>query len=173
MISIPQTTPPFLNAIPLVLTLVTLLGCNAKVEVGSTVNPNDQGEEIIETNSEEGTIITDSDELKRLGFPDLADITVHQKGDIQPRETVAVTVEADTAQALQLQTNVFFAGTEWKEGDTIELVQTNAPDKKSVLSEDGILFNQIVSFTPVDGRIILELENKSDHSFYFELYQDK
>ena len=172
MISIPQIKPRVLNAIALFLTLVTLLGCNAKVEVRSTANQNDQEEVIIETDSGEG-IITDSEELKRLGFPDLADITVHQKGDLQPRESVAVTLEASTAQSLQLQTNVFFAGTEWKEGDTIELVQTNAPDKKSVLSEDGIEFNEIGSFTPVDGRIILELENKSDNTFYFELYQDK
>ena len=172
MISIPQVTPRVLNAIALFLTLVTLLGCNAKVEVRSTANQNDQEEVIIETNSGEG-IITDSEELKRLGFPDLADITVHQKGEFEPRETVTITLDAKTAQELQMRTKVFFQDTQWKEGDTIELVQTNASDKKTVTSNDGIKFNEMARFTPVDGRIILNLANKSDTTFYYELYQDK
>lgn len=173
MVHAPNIKAHLLNAIPLFLALATVIGCNAKVEVGSTVNPSDQGDVDLEIISGEATVITDPDELKRLGFPDLADITVHQTGEFQPRETVTITLDADTAQELQLQTNVFFQGTEWKEGDTIELVQTNAPDKKAVISDDGIQFNETGRFTPVDGRIILKLENKSDTSFYYELYQNK
>ena len=113
-----------------------------------------------------GTMITDPEEIKRLGFPDLADITVHQTGEFLPRETVTITLDAKIAQELQIQTNVFFQDTEWKEGDTIELVQTNALDKKAVISDDGIQFNETGHFTPVDGSIILKLDNKSDASFY-------
>ncbi len=173
MIPIPPIKPHLLNATALFLAFATLIGCNAKVEFGSTVNPGDQGDSFTEITSDMGTMITDPEEIKRLGFPDLANITVHQKGEFQPRESVTITLNADTAQELQLQTNVFFQGTEWKKGDTFELVQTNAPNKKSVISDDGIQFNEMGRFTPVDGRIILKLENKSDTSFYYELYQNK
>lgn len=173
MIPISPIKPHLLNAFPLFLALATLVGCNAKVEFGSTANPADQGEGVFEITSDMGTTITDPDEIKRLGFPDLADITVHQKGEFKPRETVTITLDAKTAQELQMQTNVFFQDTQWKEGDTIELVQTNAPDKMTVTSDDGIEFNELARFIPVDGRIILKLENKSDTTFYYELYQDK
>ena len=173
MIPISPIKPHLLSAFPLFLALATLVGCNAKVEFGSTANPADQGEGVFEITSDMGTTITDPDEIKRLGFPDLADITVHQKGELKPRETVTITLDAKTAQELQMQTNVFFQDTQWKEGDTIELVQTNAPDKMTVTSDDGIEFNELARFIPVDGRIILKLENKSDTTFYYELYQDK
>ncbi|MDB4749611.1 hypothetical protein OAF83_01780 [Rubripirellula sp.] len=47
MVHAPNIKPHLLNGIPLFLALATVIGCNAKVEVGSAANPGDQENDVL------------------------------------------------------------------------------------------------------------------------------
>ena len=136
----------------LCLTLPLVSGCSVKIE-------------------DNGQLITDEEGFKRMGFPDESEIKILKKGTFEAGGSIALTVNADAPRLIAISTSVWGEQIEWQDGHTIEMIQTNDPEKWSTTSEDGN--GGGIEFTPVDGTIELKVENKSDKTFYYELYERK
>ena len=134
------------------LTFPLVSGCSVKIE-------------------DNGQLITDEEGFKRFGFPDESEITILKKGTFEAGGSIALTVNANAPRLISISTSVWGEQIEWQDGHTIEMIQTNNPEKWSTTSEDGN--GGGIEFTPVDGTIELKVENKSDKTFYFEIYEEK
>ena len=93
------------------------------------------------------------------------------RGGYSLSASIPLTINADAPRLIAISTSVWGEQIEWQDGHTIEMIQTNDPEKWSTTSEDGN--GGGIEFTPVDGTIELKVENKSDKTFYYEIYERK
>jgi len=93
-----------------------------------------------------------------------------QSGTIKARETVTIDLEAKNKRHIGFGTNVFQDDIRFADGETITFHQTKgAKVGIGVTSTDGNGGGQ--EFTPVDGVLSFQLENKSNHTLKYVIYE--
>ncbi len=93
-----------------------------------------------------------------------------QSGTIKPREVVTIDLEANKKRHIGFGTNVFQDRIRFKDGETIIFHQTKGTVAGiGVTSKDGNGGGQ--KFTPVDGQLSFQLENNSNHTLKFVIYE--
>ncbi len=93
-----------------------------------------------------------------------------QSGTIKAREAITIDLEAKNKRHIGFGTNVFQDGISFKDGETITFHQTKgAVAGIGVTSTDGNGGGQ--EFTPVDGQLSFQLENNSNHTLKYVIYE--
>ncbi|MEO2030000.1 MAG: formylglycine-generating enzyme family protein, partial [Fuerstiella sp.] len=96
--------------------------------------------------------------------------SVLRSGTIKAGETVTIDLAAKNKRHIGFGTNVFQDGISFKDGETITFHQTKgAVAGIGVTSKDGNGGGQ--DFTPVDGKLSFQLENNSNHTLKFVIYE--
>ena len=93
-----------------------------------------------------------------------------QSGTIKAREAVTIDLEAKNKRHIGFGTNVFQDRIRFADGETIIFHQTKgAVAGIGVTSKDGNGGGQ--EFTPVDGQLSFQLENNSNHTLKYVIYE--
>jgi len=93
-----------------------------------------------------------------------------QSGTIKAREAVTIDLEAKNKRHIGFGTNVFQDRIRFADGETIIFHQTKgAVSGIGVTSKDGNGGGQ--EFTPVDGQLCFQLENNSNHTLKYVIYE--
>ena len=93
-----------------------------------------------------------------------------QSGTIKAREVVTIDLEAKNKRHIGFGTNVFQDDISFADGESITFHQTKgAKVGIGVTSTDGNGGGQ--EFTPVDGVLSFQLENKSNHTLKYVIYE--
>ena len=154
-----------------VMMLSLLSGCNpsSEEETAQVVSVKEKEDRIADTDL---FLIEDEEDKKRLWFPDLEKYNVLKEGQCKGGELIEVSLQADSKRTIGIDTNVFWNDDiQWTEGHTIRMNQTNAENIVGDISKDGNGFGR--EFEPVDGRIEIQVENKSDKTFQYAIYEEK
>jgi hypothetical protein len=93
-----------------------------------------------------------------------------QSGTIKAREVVTIDLEANKKRHIGFGTNVFQDDISFVDGESITFHQTKGTVVGiGVTSKDGNGGGQ--EFTPVDGQLSFQLENNSNHTLKFVIYE--